>query len=118
MSSSQRALSAYRNGLRASRIAFNKDTRMLLAARSQIREGMSNPNSELSKDEQIVQLNDISQFLRKNVVQGQNVGKGEDGRDVFKLNIHNETELGDNKSIKYTKATLKATGGGCCGGSD
>jgi complex III assembly factor LYRM7 len=34
------------------------------------------------------------------------------------LNIHKETELGDNDDLKKKKSTLSAgntTGGGCCG---
>ncbi|BAO42579.1 protein FMP36 [Kluyveromyces marxianus] len=107
-----RALAAYRNGLRAARVAFGGDTRMLVAARQKMREGMINPpNPELSPDEQIKHMNDVAQFLRQNIVQG----KKAEG-DKYHLNIHKDTELGDNETIKTAKKTLVAQGGGCCGG--
>ncbi|SCU94165.1 LAME_0F06392g1_1 [Lachancea meyersii CBS 8951] len=112
MSTRNSALAAYRNGLRATRVAFSQDTRVLLAARSQMRNGMINPsNPELSPQEQINHLNEVAQFLRRNIVQGKRL----EG-DKYALNIHDETELGDNESVKKAKATLVAKGGGCCGG--
>lgn len=112
MSSSTKALAAYRNGLRATRIAFRQDIPMLLAARSKMREGMANPPSqELSVDEQIQHLNDVALFLKRNIVQGK-----KDDQGKYHLNIHEDTELGDNESIKTTKKTLAAGNGGCCGG--
>lgn len=85
---------------------------MLVAARQEMRQGMINPpNPALSADEQIKLLEDIAVFLRQNVVQGQ---KTED--DKYHLNIHRDTELGDNETIKVAKKTLAAQGGGCCGG--
>ncbi|SCU80619.1 LADA_0B08636g1_1 [Lachancea dasiensis] len=112
MSSQSLALAAYRNGLRATKIAFGQDTRILLAARSQMRNGMVNPpNPELPAQDQIQHLNDVAQFLRRNIVQGK---KGDDNK--YALNIHADTELGDNDSIKKTKKTLVSQGGGCCSG--
>ncbi len=32
------------------------------------------------------------------------------------MNIHEQTELDDNESIKTAKKTLAAQNGGCCGG--
>lgn len=113
MSSNLRALNAYRHGLRATKVAFNGDTRMLLAARQKMREGMINPpKPELPVDEQIQHLEEVARFLRQNLVQGKKSGSGE----RYALNIHKDTELGDNESIKETKKTLAAQGGGCCGG--
>lgn len=113
MSLRQNALNAFRNGLRATRIAFDGDTRMLLASRAKMREGMENPpNPELSKEEQIKLLEDVAIFLKRNIVQG----KKEGDEEKYHLNIHSETELGDNESIKKTKSTLVSQGGGCCGG--
>lgn len=107
-----RALAAYRNGLRATRVAFGEDLRMLVAARQQMREGMINPpNQELNADEQIQHLNEVARFLRENIVQGKQVQE-----DKYHLNIHKDTELGDNETIKTAKKTLAAQGGGCCGG--
>lgn len=113
MSLRQAALNAYRHGLRATRTAFDGDARMLLAARAKMREGMENPpNPELSKEQQIQHLEDVAVFLRRNLVQGKKEGTGE----KYHLNIHGETELGDNDSIKKAKSTLVSRGGGCCGG--
>lgn len=113
MSLRQNALNAYRNGLRATRIAFNGDTRMLLASRAKMREGMENPpNPELSKEQQIKHLEDVATFLKRNLVQGRKEGSEE----KYHLNIHKETELGDNESIKKAKSTLASEVGGCCGG--
>lgn len=86
---------------------------MLLAARAQMREGMIQPpNPKASIDEQISHLEDVAKFLRQNLVQGKKVGEGE----RYHLNIHEDTELGDNETIKTTKKTLASQGGGCCGG--
>ncbi|CCE66264.1 hypothetical protein TPHA_0P01060 [Tetrapisispora phaffii CBS 4417] len=117
MNVNQRALIAYRNGLRATKIAFNNDTRMLISARERMREGMINPNQKLTKVQQIELLEGVSEFLRKNIVQGKKTGVDKDGKDVYHLNIHSEIELGDNDSVKKAENTLKASGSGCCGGS-
>ncbi|EDO17958.1 hypothetical protein Kpol_1054p3 [Vanderwaltozyma polyspora DSM 70294] len=121
MSTSQRALGAYRHGLRAARIAFQGDTTMLNAARLKMRQGMEKPNPELSKDQQISLMEDVALFLRRNLVQGKKIKEStttSDGKDVYRLNIHKDTELGDNDTVKNAKTTLKANGGvGCCGGS-
>ncbi|CEP61266.1 Mzm1p LALA0_S02e10528g [Lachancea lanzarotensis] len=114
MSTRMAALAAYRNGLRATRVAFSQDTRVLLAARTQMRDGMVHPpNPELSPEQQISHLNDVAEFLRRNIVQG----KKTEG-DKYALNIHKDTELGDNETVKQAKATLAAKGGGCCGGGE
>lgn len=113
MSLSNKALSAYRNGLRATRVAFRDDLQMLNAARKQMRDGMINPpNSELTKLEQIQHLNDVALFLRKNIVQGIK----NDNSNKYHLQLHKESELGDNNSIKIVKKTMTTQGGGCCGG--
>lgn len=88
---------------------------MLLAARAQMRQGIINPpNPDLSIDDQIKHLEEVSRFLRQNLVQGKKVDSGE----KYHLNIHKETELGDNESLKKTKKTLASQGGGCCGGGE
>ncbi|AMD20948.1 HEL333Wp [Eremothecium sinecaudum] len=115
MTIANKALAAYRNGLRASRIAFGNDTRALLASRKLMKDGMrSPPNPEATPEEQIQYMNDVAKILRNNVVQGER----KDGTDVFELNIHKDIELGDNNSIKKPKSTLTAgaVSGGCCGG--
>lgn len=113
MSSYLKALNAYRHGLRATRVAFNGDSRMLLAARHKMRDGMINPpNPELPVDKQVEHLEEVARFLRQNLVQGKKSGS----EQRYALNIHKDTELGDNETIKITKQTLASQGGGCCGG--
>ncbi|ODQ57122.1 hypothetical protein WICANDRAFT_81345 [Wickerhamomyces anomalus NRRL Y-366-8] len=106
-----RALAAYKQSFRATKIAFGDDTRMLLAARAQIKQGMRNPDPKKTADENIKHLEDVSKFLVSNIVQAK---KNEAGK--FRMNIHEQTELGDNESIKTAKKTLAAQNGGCCGG--
>lgn len=85
---------------------------MLQAAQSQMRNGMVNPpNPELATDQQIQHLNEVARFLRSNIVQG----KRKEG-EKYELNIHKDTELGDNETVKKAKKTLTSQGGGCCGG--
>lgn len=123
------ALSAYRNALRATRIAFegelslfflsgipitNKnigDVALLNASREQIRQGFHKPDLKKTDEKRIKELNDIAKFLVSNIVQGK---KNESGK--YKLNIHEGTELGDNESVKKAKQQLQAQGNGCCGG--
>lgn len=119
MTTPQRALNAYRSALRSTRIAFTNDLKTLAAARNQIREEMKSSesitNPKLDTVHRIELLEQISKFLRQNVVQGV---KKESDESRYTLNIHKETELGDNDDIKTKKSTLTAgatAGGGCCG---
>ncbi|KAH3900944.1 Mzm1p SCDLUD_002405 [Saccharomycodes ludwigii] len=118
----RQALNAYRNGLRATRIAFGPDKMLLVASRKKMKEGMLNPPKDLNipkpvtVEKQIKHLNDVALFLRRNIVQGVKKDKDTSGKVRYHLNIHKETELGDNESIKKTKRALAAEGGGCCGG--
>lgn len=103
-------LSAYRNALRATKVAFRQDLPILTAARLQIKENIRN-NSNLNNEsnelkEAIEKLNDVSKFLISNVVQGE---KQQDGR--YFLNFHEDTELGDNESIKQSKKNLGSLAG-------
>jgi complex III assembly factor LYRM7 len=101
MSARNAALSAYKNALRATKIAFANDIPILAGARSQIKQGfLDSKDLADSKqiEDQITHLNDVSKFLIKNVVQGQ---KQPDGK--YFLNFHEKTELGDNESIKQHK---------------
>ena len=92
---------------------------MLTAARVQMRNGMIDPpNPELSKEDQIKHLEDIALFLRRNVVQGVKTPQDE---ARYHLNIHKDTELGDNEDTKIPKRNTLTGGktspvGGCCGG--
>lgn len=121
MASTPRALSAYRSALRATKIAFTNDIPRLTAARAKIREEMglekSSTNPDLTPVQRIELLEQISEFLKHNIVQGVKNG-GNESR--YTLNIHEETELGDNEEIKKNKSRFGSgsssmTGGGCCG---
>lgn len=84
------------------------------AARAQLKEGMAAVDGDKSLEERIELLNGIAVYLKRNIVQGK---KQDDGK--YFLNIHEESELGDNESIKKPKSTLgdpAAPAGGCCGG--
>ncbi|CAK7565133.1 MAG: Mitochondrial zinc maintenance protein 1, mitochondrial [Sporothrix epigloea] len=93
------ALVAYRNLFRAAKVAFEGDVRVLSEANKQIRSKFRE-NAGLSASDPAVQpaiqhAKEVASFLRQNVVQG----KKEEG-DVYKLRIHEETERGDNDTIK------------------
>ncbi|KAI0427539.1 hypothetical protein F5Y09DRAFT_28124 [Xylaria sp. FL1042] len=105
------ALPAYRNLLRAARIAFQGDAPMLTAARQSIRQGFRanaalEPTS-LEFPDAVKHAEDVAMILRQNVVQGKKEG------DTYKLRIHEETERGDNESIKFPGTNLGASGK-CC----
>jgi len=94
------ALQAYRNALRATRVAFNGDQVVLHAARTRVREGFES-NRALSDEAEITkavtELNEVARFLVKNIVQGE---QEKDGR--YFLKFHDKTELGSNESIKQS----------------
>ncbi|KAI1163848.1 hypothetical protein F5B18DRAFT_651174 [Nemania serpens] len=108
------ALPAYRNLLRAARLAFQGDGTMLTAARSSIREGFrANAALEPTSPEfpaAVKHAEEVATILRQNVVQG----KREEG-DLYKLRIHEETERGDNDTVKFSGQTLSTAGGKRCG---
>ncbi|KAF1829593.1 hypothetical protein BDW02DRAFT_642740 [Decorospora gaudefroyi] len=103
------ALVAYRNLLRSARIAFEGDMPTLFAARAEARKKFeSNRNLRIGSEEletSLVHAEEVSKFLRENVVQGQ----AQDGEN-YKLRIHEYTERGDNEDIK------KGLGKGILGG--
>ncbi|KXJ90536.1 mitochondrial zinc maintenance protein 1, mitochondrial [Microdochium bolleyi] len=105
------ALAAYRNLWRSANVAFHGDQRMLTAARDSIRTGFRT-NSHLEPtnpqyEPAVQHANDVASILRKNVVQGKQIDK--DG-DSYKLNIHAETERGDNESIKFAGKKMARAG--------
>ncbi|KAI9163710.1 Mitochondrial zinc maintenance protein [Paramyrothecium foliicola] len=110
------ALAAYRNLMRAARIAFQGDAPVLAAAHGQIRNEFRQraalDPTDSSVTESIKHAQDVAKFLRENVVQG--IRGDEAG--TYKLRIHKDTERGDNESIKTAGKGL-SSGGGCCGGS-
>lgn len=75
------ATPAYRNLLRAARIAFQGDERVLTAARQQIRTGFrekaSLPAAHPSVAPSVQYANEVADFLKSNVVQGKKEGDGE-----------------------------------------
>ncbi|KAL2134584.1 hypothetical protein VTI74DRAFT_11406 [Chaetomium olivicolor] len=107
------AVQAYKNLLRAARIAFEGDTRMLVAARQQIRQGFrekaSLPASDPSIQPAIQHAEEVASFLKANLVQGRKEGS------TYKLRIHEHTERGDNDSIKMGNKNAKTDGSvKCC----
>ena len=84
---------------------------MLLAARRQMREGMRNPpDPSIPFDDRVQLMEDVAVFLRRNIVQGVRVD-GEGGKPVYHLNIHKETELGDNVTAGGGGAATSRLGG-------
>ncbi|GAW23218.1 hypothetical protein ANO14919_127690 [Xylariales sp. No.14919] len=106
------ALPVYRNLLRAARLAFQGDVATLTAARSSIREGFrANATLEPTSPEfpaAVKHAEEVATILRQNVVQGQKEG------DIYKLRIHEETERGDNESVKFAGTNLSSGSGKCC----
>ncbi|KAI0010766.1 hypothetical protein F4779DRAFT_616202 [Xylariaceae sp. FL0662B] len=106
------ALPAYRNLLRAARIAFQGDERVFLAARSSIRDGFR-ANASLDPTDPVVpgaikHAEEVASILRQNIVQGKMEG------DRYKLRIHEETERGDNDTVKFPNGqTVKIDGKTC-----
>ncbi|UQC82933.1 uncharacterized protein CLUP02_08423 [Colletotrichum lupini] len=115
------SLPAYRHLWRAARIAFKGldfsglfEYLLLTFLLSQaMTESSQQHNSRYGKptdpsySSAIQKAEDIAKILRENVVQG----KQDDSR-VFKLRIHEDTERGDNDSIKMAGGG-SATMGGC-----
>lgn len=76
---------------------------------------MENPQQEqdkgkekLSPQGQVQLLEDIAMFLRHNVVQGKRVVAND--TEQYHLNIHKDTELGDNDTVKTGKVDTKLRG--------
>ncbi|KAL0937844.1 uncharacterized protein CTRU02_207576 [Colletotrichum truncatum] len=105
------SLAAYRHLLRAARIAFKGDERVLTAAQQQIRQGFRDHATVAPTDPSvgpaIQKAEDIAKILRENIVQGK-----QDDAQVYKLRIHKDTERGDNDSVKFAGGN-KGTTGGC-----
>ncbi|KAI4123846.1 MAG: hypothetical protein LQ347_005992 [Umbilicaria vellea] len=103
------ALAAYRHVLRSTRIAFQEDIRLLAAARHEARKNFDTNRSLSSSSAQaaagIAHAEDVARILRQNVVQGERV---EEAGEKYQLRIHEETERGDND-------TVKTAGRGLCG---
>lgn len=106
---SRSAISAYREALRATAVAFKGDAKVLSAARQRIREGYE-LNRELADSEKvekaITELREVAKFLVQNIVQGE---QKEDGK--YFLKFHSKTELGDNETIKHSKKEMGSLAG-------
>ncbi|ODV83569.1 hypothetical protein CANARDRAFT_185053, partial [[Candida] arabinofermentans NRRL YB-2248] len=98
MSQKSLILKSYREALRATHLAFRNDLQTLSAARSTIKNKMKlkvDPEQpEWDLNQRLLHLDGVSTFLKRNIVQEMEVVE-----DRWFLNIHNETELGDNDTI-------------------
>ncbi|KAH3683562.1 hypothetical protein WICPIJ_005458 [Wickerhamomyces pijperi] len=115
---SSRGLRAYRDVLRAAKVAFNGDVKVLTAAREEIQRGFRNPDLSLTEEERLSHVEGVSKFLLSNIVQASKEPEGA----KYRLNIHEHTELGDNDTVFKNKGKQTLGGGngqfaGCCGGS-
>lgn len=134
------ALQAYRSLLRATRLTFQGDERLLAGARDQIRTGFREKASLSPSDPAVApaveHAQQVAAMLRENVVQGKNEGDGRyskspwapslvmgdlgskpcaDANCLTELRIHEHTERGDNDTIKTAAGqTVKVGGVGCC----
>ncbi|KAJ5118384.1 Mitochondrial zinc maintenance protein 1 [Penicillium atrosanguineum] len=100
------ALSAYRQILRATRIAFHNDNRVLLAARAEARRNFDeNRRVGIDTGLQINNAIEVATILRHNIVQGSRENGNEEAK--WQLNIHDQIERGDNDSIKIGNQDVK-----------
>ncbi|KAH9857678.1 RF-1 domain-containing protein [Lenzites betulinus] len=102
------ARSAYRSALRASASTFQGDTVVRNAFRDKIRHEVLpyNPQIEAKQfEEKVTLVREIADVLRKNIVQARKVeeAKSAQEKELWELNIREETELGSNDSIKQAK---------------
>ncbi|KAH9890657.1 RF-1 domain-containing protein [Cubamyces lactineus] len=107
------ARSAYRSALRASASTFRGDTVVRNAFRDKVRNDLLpyNPEMDAKQFEQKVTLvREIADVLRKNVVQARKVeeARGPDEKEIWELNIREDTELGSNETIKQAKGKTSA----------
>ncbi|KAF9977145.1 hypothetical protein BGZ73_006912 [Actinomortierella ambigua] len=117
MATRQRALNAYKELLKAQRVAFRGDVVTLSAAREKTYQEFNmrrNETNEKIIDEQLNLATQVASLLRHNLVQG--VQK-QDKKDLYELKIREETELGDNETLRQASKLrrLKNQGGhaGC-----
>jgi complex III assembly factor LYRM7 len=100
------ARSAYRQLLRATRVAFQDDVRVLIASRQEARRNFD-AHRRLAVDTpmQIKHAVEVADLLRHNLVQGSREQGNEDAK--WELRIHDEIERGDNDSIKVGGKSVK-----------
>ncbi|RDW67233.1 LYR motif-containing protein [Aspergillus mulundensis] len=126
------ALSAYRQILRATRIAFHNDTRVLLAARQEARQNFEKHRRfGIDTPMQINHAIEVASILRHNIVQGARDAKDENAQwgmycsvnwdwihygyvdlrltisRALELRIHDDIERGDNDSVKIAGKKVK-----------
>ncbi|KIM80804.1 hypothetical protein PILCRDRAFT_822083 [Piloderma croceum F 1598] len=99
------ARAAYRDLLRASSATFADDERVLTAFRLKIRTDALEAQSESDSNayaEKVKLGHEIATILRRNVVQAHKVqaGQTEDNKELWRIQLRKDTEMGDNDSIK------------------
>ncbi|KAJ5151686.1 Mitochondrial zinc maintenance protein 1 [Penicillium capsulatum] len=100
------ALSAYRQLLRATRLAFRDDFRVLLAARQEARKNFDeNRRVGVDTGMKINHAVEVANLLRHNLVQGAREQDNESAK--WELRIHDEIERGDNDTIKVGDKNVK-----------
>ncbi|KAJ9621259.1 Mitochondrial zinc maintenance protein 1, mitochondrial [Taxawa tesnikishii (nom. ined.)] len=101
-------LATYRQLLRATRIAFQGDYDTLTNARRFARQNFDQNKTvrvgSIEAANGIEHAQSVTKILRENVVQGSKSG----AEEKFKLRIHEETERGDNETIRKLKGTGKS----------
>jgi len=107
------ALVAYRHLLRSTRIAFQGDLPLLTAARQEARTAFQAQASLGPEDPAlglaIAHAEQVSKILVENIVQGKH-----EGGDKYKLRIHEQTERGDNDTIKMPNGQKVVLDGKTC----
>ncbi|PLB50657.1 hypothetical protein P170DRAFT_405989 [Aspergillus steynii IBT 23096] len=100
------ARSAYRQILRATRVAFQNDTRVMLAARQEARRNFDDhPRVGIDTPMKINHAVEVANILKHNLVQGSR--SAEDDAAKWELNIHDDIERGDNDSVKIGGKNVK-----------
>lgn len=114
--SSQTAVSArgaYRQLLRATRVAFRDDLRVLVASRQEARRNFdSHRRLGIDTPMRINHAVEVANLLKHNLVQGVRESNEEDAN--WELRIHEDIERGDNDTIKMGGQNVKASVGRTC----
>ncbi|CAO3621266.1 unnamed protein product [Cunninghamella echinulata] len=112
--SKQAAISAYRNLLKTQKQVFGTAKK---ETHTRFMQYKDETNTDIL-EEKLTLANQVATLLRKNVIQAES----KDG-EKFKLNITEDTELGDNDSIKKAKnihrkgkKRASSSSSSCCGG--
>ncbi|KAI9933507.1 hypothetical protein ASPWEDRAFT_616829 [Aspergillus wentii DTO 134E9] len=100
------ARSAYRQLLRATRVAFHNDVRVLIGARQEARQNFDQHRRHgIDTPMQINHALEVASILKHNIVQGSREAGDESAK--WELNIHDNIERGDNDSIKVAGKNVK-----------